>query len=102
MRIPTVSVIDTMTNTVTTTILVDRNPFGVAVTSDGSRVYVIDTATSTVKETIAVGAGPVAFGVFIQPPPKFAGTPGYSNCYGKSTSALTQQYGGLGNAAAAL
>jgi probable HAF family extracellular repeat protein len=34
--------------------------------------------------------------------PVFAGTPGYSNCYGKSVSALTQQYGGLNNAASAL
>jgi hypothetical protein len=34
--------------------------------------------------------------------PMFAGTPGYSNCYGKSASALAQQYGGLNNAATAL
>jgi uncharacterized repeat protein (TIGR03803 family) len=32
----------------------------------------------------------------------FAGTPGKANCIGKSVSALTQQYGGLANAAAAL
>ena len=34
--------------------------------------------------------------------PVFAGTPGKSNCHGKSVSALAQQYGGLNNAAAAL
>jgi hypothetical protein len=32
----------------------------------------------------------------------FAGTPGHSNCHGKSVSALARQYGGLNNAAAAL
>jgi hypothetical protein len=32
----------------------------------------------------------------------FAGTPGKANCIGESVSALTQQYGGLANAAAAL
>jgi hypothetical protein len=38
--------------------------------------------------------------VFIEP--TFAGTPGKSNCHGKSVSALARQYGGLNNAAAAL
>jgi hypothetical protein len=33
---------------------------------------------------------------------KFAGTPGKANCYGKSVSALAQQFGGLNGAAAAL
>lgn len=32
----------------------------------------------------------------------FAGTPGHSNCHGKSVSALARQYGGLNSAAAAL
>ncbi|HEY2539134.1 MAG TPA: hypothetical protein VGI28_06495 [Stellaceae bacterium] len=36
------------------------------------------------------------------PPPVFAGTPGKLNCFGKSVSALAQQYGGLHAAAAAL
>ena len=36
------------------------------------------------------------------PPAVFAGIPGKPNCYGQSVSALTQQYGGLNNAAAAL
>jgi hypothetical protein len=54
----------------------------------------------------AIVGGPVdnsdagAAWVFTQP--VFAGTPGSSNCLGKSVSALTQQYGGLNNAAAAL
>jgi hypothetical protein len=34
--------------------------------------------------------------------PMFAGTPGNANCHGQSVSALARQYGGLGNAAAAL
>src|SRR5216684_3286431 len=52
----TVSVIDTVTNTVIATIPVGLNPFGVAVSFDRSKVYfthvdtvsVIDTATNTV------------------------------------------------------
>ena len=87
----------------------------VAVTADGSKVYVansnpsgqgtvsvIDTATNTVTATISVGLAPAAFGVFIQPPPRFAGTPGSASCYGQSVSALVQRYGGLNAAAAAL
>ena len=64
----------------------------------------IATATNTVTATISVGNLPVAFGVFIRPPapPRFAGTPGYSNCHGQSVSALARQYGGLDAAAAAL
>jgi YVTN family beta-propeller protein len=82
------------------------------VTPDGSKVYVanfdsgtvsvIATATNTViGSPIPVGSFPVAFGVFIQPPPRFAGTPGYSNCHSQSV-ALVQLYGGLNAAAAAL
>ncbi len=55
------SVIDTATNTVTATIPVGPEPYGVAVTPDGSKVYVanfsnsvsvIATATNTVTDTI--------------------------------------------------
>jgi YVTN family beta-propeller protein len=106
-----VSVINTTTNMVTATIPVGLLPFGVAVTPDGSKVYVaneasntavIDTATNMVSATIPVGVGPLAFGVFIQPPPRFAGTPGNANCYGRSVSALVLQDGGLNAAVAAL
>jgi YVTN family beta-propeller protein len=110
-RFDSVAVIDTATNTVIAAPAVGVNPLGVSVTPDGSRVYVtnwgdnnvsvIDTTTNTVIGAIATGVNPVAFGNFIQPAkpaPKFAGTPGHSNCYGKSISAL----GGLNNAAAAL
>ena len=103
-----------MTNTVTATITVGTQPWGLAVTPDGSKVYVanfeddtasvIDTATNAVTATIRVGRTPIAFGVFIQPQkpsPQFAGTPGFSNCYGQSVSAL-MQYGGLNNAAVVL
>jgi len=44
---------------------------------------------------------PHAFGIFIQPPPRFAGTPGKANCYGQRVAALTQ-FGGLGGAASPL
>jgi YVTN family beta-propeller protein len=95
----TVSVIDTATNTmIGSPITVGTIPFGVAVTRDGSKVYVaneddntvsvIDTTKNTVIATIPVGSNPVALGIFIQPPPRFAGTPGYSSCYGQSVSAL--------------
>jgi YVTN family beta-propeller protein len=97
---------------VTVTIPVGSQPFGVAVSLDGSKVYVantfsssvsvIDTVTNTVIATIPVGSPPIAFGIFIQPAPRFAGTPGKANCYGKSVSALVRQYHGLNAAAAAL
>src|SRR5215470_11885649 len=112
----TVSVIDTATNTVVSTIPVGISPAGVAVTPDGSNVYVtnftsntvsvIDTATNTVVSTIPVGSAPDAFGIFIRPAPilgpTFAGTPGSPNCQGKSVSALATKFGGLDAAAAAL
>jgi hypothetical protein len=65
-------------------------------------VSVIDTATLALTATIPVGTNPIAFGAFIQPAPRFAGTPGKANCYGKSVSALVPQYHGLNAAAAAL
>jgi YVTN family beta-propeller protein len=105
-------VIDTATNTVTATIPVGSEPFGVALTPDGSKVYVanggtnsvsvIDTATNTVSATIPGFSFPAAFGIFIQPLPRFAGTRGQANCYGQSVAALVQQFGGLNAAASAL
>jgi len=63
-----VSVIDTATNTVTATVTVGTNPYGVSVNPAGTRVYVtnggtnnvsvIDTATNTVTATVAVGSSP--------------------------------------------
>ena len=110
-----VSVINTATNTVTATISVGNNPGGVAVTRDGSTVYVansrsdsvsvIATASDTVTTTIGGFNHPFAFGLFIGTPPrppKFAGTPGQPNCYGKSVSALSKKYGTLDAAAQAL
>jgi YVTN family beta-propeller protein len=109
----TVSVIDTVTNTVIATIPVGLFPLGVAVSPDGSKVYVtnggfnsvsvIDTATDAVTTiTDSSFNVPFVFGDFIGPPPKFAGTPGFSNCHGQSVSALAKQYGGLNAASAAL
>src|ERR1700756_2389036 len=71
-----VTVIDTTTNKVVTTVDVGLAPAGVAVTPDGSKVYVaneavkgtvsvIDTATNAVSATVAVGSNPV--GVAVKP-----------------------------------
>ena len=67
----------------------------------------IAATTDTVIGTISLGSSdlPFAFGIFIQPAkpaPRFAGTPGFSNCHGRSVEALARQYGGLNNAAAVL
>jgi YVTN family beta-propeller protein len=117
----TVSVIDTATNTVIGSPIpipplnpiIGATPASVAVTPDGSKVYVvnanannvsvIDTATNTViGSPIPVGIFPHAFGVFIQPASRFAGTPGSKDCRGTSVSALATKFGGIDAAAAAL
>jgi len=69
-----VSVIDTSTNTVMTTVPVGVTPRGVAITPDGGHAYVtnagsnnvsvIDTATNTVTATVPVGRNPVNVAVF--------------------------------------
>jgi YVTN family beta-propeller protein len=69
----TVSVINTDTNTVSTTITVGSGPVGVAVTPDGTQAYVtnggsgtvsvIDTATNTVSTSITVGSNPIGVAV---------------------------------------
>ncbi len=71
----TVSVINTSTNTVVTTITVGTSPLGVTVSPDGNRVYitnydggtvsVINTATNTVSATLTVGTFPT--GVIVSP-----------------------------------
>ena len=71
----TVSVIDTVTNAVITTVPVGFSPFGVAVTPDGSKVYVansgsnnvavIDTVTNAVIAKVPVGLD--AAGVAVTP-----------------------------------
>src|SRR5262249_35044704 len=109
----TVSVIDTSTSTVSATIPVGTLPTGVAVTPDGGKVYVanyqsntvsvIDAAADTViGSPIPVGTNPNVFGAFIQPAPRFAGTPGSKNCRGTSVSALATKFGGIDAAANAL
>ena len=52
--------------------------------------------------TATIPVANFAFGSFIGPPPKFAGTPGTASCYGQSIAALVRQFGGLNGAAAAL
>jgi YVTN family beta-propeller protein len=109
----TVAVIETVTNAVIAKVTVGLGAAGVAVTPDGSKVYVanegsntvsvIDAATNTViGSPIPVGDQPVAFGLFIQPAPKFAGVAGAKNCHGISVSVLATKFGGLNAAAAAL
>ncbi len=71
----TVSVIDTTTNNVTSTVDVGMAPYGVAVNPTGSKVYVtntgdnnvsvIDTATNEVTTTVNVGRAP--YGVAVNP-----------------------------------
>jgi YVTN family beta-propeller protein len=69
-----VSVINTASNTVVATVTVGVDPFGVAVTPDGTHAYVtnlssntvsvIDTATNTVEAAaVAVGTEPIAVAV---------------------------------------
>ena len=110
-----VSVISTESNTVLATIPVGVQPEGLAVTAEGSKLYVananyggpgtvsvVNTARNELVATIPVGVKPQAFGIFIQRPLGFAGTPGKSNCYGRTVSALTSQYHGINAAAKAL
>lgn len=71
----TVSIIDTATKKVTDTLPVGINPFGITVSSDGSKVYVanngsntvsvIDTSINKVTATVPVGNQPV--GVAVNP-----------------------------------
>ena len=106
-----VTVVDAATNAIAATIPVGADG-GISITPDGGKLYVvnasanevsvIDTATNAIVATVPVGALPISVGNFIQPAPRFAGTPGKANCHGQSVSALAKQYGGLNNAAAAL
>ncbi len=79
-----ISIINTSTNTVTTTLDVGIQPEGVAVTPDGSKVYVANSLSNTLSiidtdtnDVITVGAGshPVAFGQFIGPKSRAIETP---------------------------
>jgi YVTN family beta-propeller protein len=85
----TVSIIDTATNTVTATVPVGLSPYGVAVSSDGARVFVanyngdtisvISTATNTVTATVPVGFAPTGIAV----------TPDGARVYVANTDAYT-------------
>jgi YVTN family beta-propeller protein len=69
----TVSIIDTLTNNVTSTVNVGMEPAEVAVTPDGTKVYVtnywdntvsvIDTVTNTVIDTVNVEERPIGVAV---------------------------------------
>jgi YVTN family beta-propeller protein len=70
-----VSVIDSITNTVSSTISVGLVPNGISVSPEGNKVYVvnyvqgtvsvINTSTNTVVDTIIVGVNPYSIGNFI-------------------------------------
>lgn len=87
----TVSVIDTATNAVITTVTVGGAPAGVAVHPDGTRVYitkqgtsdisVIDTATNSVSATISLG-GPNVTGIAVSPDGTRAYAVAYHPVYG--------------------
>jgi YVTN family beta-propeller protein len=87
----TVSVIDTATNTVVATIPVGTGPAGLAVTSNGTRVYVatgdtvsvIDTMTNAVIAVVPLGSG--AGNVAVNP----AGTRVYVTHSGELSAAGT-------------
>jgi YVTN family beta-propeller protein len=107
------SIVDTATDAIIGTIAIPAGAAaGISITPDGGKLYVVntdansvtvvDTATNAATAVIPVGNFPISVGNFIQPAPRFAGTPGKANCHGQSVSALAQQYGGLNNAAAAL
>jgi len=76
----TVSVINTATNAVLTTVAVGNNPAGVAVSPNGANVYVtnfnsgtvsvINAATNTVISTVNIGGNP--YGVALSPNGAFA------------------------------
>src|SRR5215831_3382169 len=71
----TVSVIDTATNTVVSTIPVGISPGGVAVTPDGSKVYVTNFLSNTVS-VIATATNTVVSTIPVGPPPARGGHPG--------------------------
>ncbi|MCC4769119.1 PGF-pre-PGF domain-containing protein [Methanosarcina sp. DH2] len=69
-----VSVIDTVTNTITTVVNVGAYPWGVAINPEGTKVYVakadgnvsvIDTVTNNVTATVEVGSSP--YGIAVSP-----------------------------------
>jgi YVTN family beta-propeller protein len=108
-----VSVIDTATDGIVAAIPIGEGASaGISITPDGTKIYVINSdansvtvieaATNATTAIIPVGDFPITAGNFIQPAPRFAGTPGEANCYGRSVSALVLQDGGLNAAAAAL
>jgi YVTN family beta-propeller protein len=87
-----VTVIDAVTNKVTSSVNSGDYPFGVAVTPDGTKLYVvnfgsnnvsvIDTATNKVTSSVNVGSINTAFGKFIGSIPAHSVLPvfpGYTN-----------------------
>jgi YVTN family beta-propeller protein len=88
-----VSVIDMSSNTVAATVSVGGNPYGIAITPDGSRLYVanqssnsvsvIDTASNTVVATVAVESMPT--GVAVAPD----GSNVYVTNYGAFSSSVS-------------
>ena len=86
-----VSIIDGTSNTVGQTLAVGRAPQGVGFNPTTRSAYVANAGSNSVS---VISSPP--------PPPEFEGTPGMSNCHGKSVAALAHQFGGLNAAAKAL
>jgi len=68
----------------------------------GTTYYGVTPSACETSENAGCGTVYEITGSGFVPLKAFAGTPGKANCYGQSVSALTKQYGGLNNAAAAL
>jgi YVTN family beta-propeller protein len=83
----TVSVIDMSTNSVTKTVSVGKNPYGIAVHPEGTYAYVanfssnsvsvINAAKHTVEKTISVGTNP--YGIAVNPAATLAYVTNYSD-----------------------
>ena len=70
-------------------------------TTKSLRLRAASFLADTVLSTIPMDS-PYSFGRFISLAVSFVGTPGKSDCHGRSVSVLTRQYGGMDKTTAAL
>lgn len=83
-----VSIIDTATNKIVTNVSVGINPYGVAVTSDGTKVYVTDDCSNNVSvinittysiTNVSVGYGPIGVAITPDGSRVYIANDGYNN-----------------------